>query len=31
MSAVPPMPPTTAPDNVPNHLAWAIVSTVLAT
>ena len=31
MSAVPPMPPTTAPGNVPNHLAWAIVSTVLAT
>ncbi|MFT3669616.1 MAG: CD225/dispanin family protein [Pseudoxanthomonas sp.] len=31
MSAVPPMPPTTAPESVPNHLAWAIVSTVLAT
>ena len=31
MSAAPPMPPTTAPGNVPNHLAWAIVSTVLAT
>lgn len=31
MSAVPPMPPTTAPGNVPNHLVWAIVSTVLAT
>ena len=31
MSAVPPMPPTAAPGNVPNHLAWAIVSTVLAT
>lgn len=25
------MPPTTAPGNVPNHLPWAIVSTVLAT
>ena len=31
MSAVPPMPSTAAPGNVPNHLAWAIVSTVLAT
>jgi hypothetical protein len=25
------MPPTSAPESVPNHLAWAIVSTVLAT
>jgi hypothetical protein len=32
MSAVPPMPPSSAtPGSVPNHLAWAIVSTVLAT
>lgn len=32
MSAVPPMPPpSAAPGSVPNHLAWAIVSTVLAT
>lgn len=32
MSAVPPMSPSsTAPGSVPNHLAWAIVSTVLAT
>ncbi len=31
MSAVPPMPSSSTPDSVPNHLAWAIVSTVLAT
>ena len=32
MSAVPPMSPSSAaPGSVPNHLAWAIVSTVLAT
>lgn len=31
MSAVPPMPSPSAPGSVPNHLAWAIVSTVLAT
>lgn len=32
MSAVPPVPPAaSAPGNIPNHLAWAIVSTVLAT
>ena len=30
MSAVPPMPPTTAPGNVPNPLVWAIVSTVFS-
>jgi hypothetical protein len=32
MSAVPPMPSSSAaPGSIPNHLAWAIVSTVLAT
>ncbi len=30
MSAVPPL-PQEAPGNIPNHLAWAIISTVLAT
>ncbi len=30
MSAVPPL-PQQAPANIPNHLAWSIISTVLAT
>lgn len=30
MSTVPP-PVSTVPGNIPNHLAWAIISTVLAT
>ncbi|UBB25635.1 CD225/dispanin family protein [Pseudoxanthomonas japonensis] len=31
MSAVPPLPQQAAPANIPNHLAWSIISTVLAT
>ena len=32
MSAVPPMPSSSAaPGSIPNHLAWAIIATVLAT
>jgi len=31
MSYVPPPVSTAAPGSVPNHLAWAIISTVLAT
>jgi len=31
MSAVPPMPPSSvAPGSVPNHLVWAIISTVFS-